>query len=563
MSRLRTGWLLAWALAALALAGCEWTRAAAPSADPGSAPELSVPFEEVSAAAGVELVQGHPDRLLDIREVTGSGAGFLDFDADGDLDLVLLATDRCALYRNEGSGRFQDVSATAGLPQKGQWTACAAGDYDADGFPDLFLNGFDCVALLHNEGGKRFRDVTAAAGLTIPSLPEPHFGVSAGWADYDRDGQLDLYVGRYVRFGPKSPRFCPSRTGGLVTCGPAYYQPQIGALYRNVGGGRFEEVTESTGAHRVDGKTWGVRWLDFDDDGWDDLYLANDEVAGNLLRNVAGKRFEDVAVAAGAAYDRDGRVHGGMGVDSGDFDGDGRLDLIVTTFVRESYSLYRNLDGRTFTDVAPVTDLAQPTHAPSGWGTKLFDYDNDGRLDVMFVNGHATDTDTNPQVRADLEQSMQLFRNEGKRFQSVPLGALAKPIVGRGAAFGDYDNDGFCDVAVIDMEGRALLLRNRGASAPGGAHWIGFRLEGGNGNRDALGARVTLQAGGRSQVAEVRTCGSVFSTHDPRVRFGLGPSAEVQEVSVRWPDGKLERFTGLAADRYHTLTQGRGAAAKP
>jgi hypothetical protein len=383
-----------------------------------------------------------------------------------------------------------------------------------------------------------------------PAAAVPHFGTSAAWGDVDRDGWLDLYVGRYVRFGPGMREFCRARSGVMQTCNPDHYAPQVGSQFRNRQGRGFEDMTRAAGTGRAHGKTWGAAFLDFDGDGWQDLYLANDEMAGDLFHNRDGKRFENVAVDAGCAYDPDGRVHGAMGVDAGDYDGDGRLDLLVAAFVNEPYSLYRNNDGRTFTDQAALAGLALPTFPYSGWGTKLLDFDNDGWLDAFFANGHATDHEGRPPTH--FPQPLQLFRGDGARFTPVSLGPLAAPVIGRGAAFGDYDNDGLTDVLVVNLEGPAMLLRNVSPAR----RWLGLQLVGSRSNRDGLGARVTIRAGGRARVAEAQTAGSVFSSNDPRLRFGLGAMGAVEEIEIRWPSGARGVIRRPPVDRYLVVEEG-------
>ncbi|HEU4754680.1 MAG TPA: CRTAC1 family protein, partial [Armatimonadota bacterium] len=486
------------------------------------------------------------------------GCAFLDYDADGWPDLVFAGEGRCALYRNAGNGAFTDVTADSGLPRSGRWVGVAAADYDNDGYPDLLLNGFGCLRLLHNRGGRGFEDVTRAMGLDPSAvLPggAPAFGTSAAWGDFDRDGWLDLYVCRYVAFPPGAEAFCRSQSGHLQTCNPDRYAPQRGLLYRSDRGRRFLDVTARLGADQAHGKAWGALFFDADGDGWPDLYVANDEEPGDLLHNRSGRGFRNVGAAAGVAYDADGRVHGAMGVDAGDFNADGRPDLVVTTFVNEPYCLYRGNDGATFTETALTAGLAQPTRPYVGWGTKLFDFDNDGWLDLLFVNGHATDSDLRPDARRDMAQPLQLFRNSAGAFTPVPLGPLSAPLVGRGAAFGDYDNDGFPDVAVVDLEGPALLLHNEQRPTPS-RHWLGLTLRGRRSNRQGLGARVTLRAGARTRVAEAGTGGSVLSSNDPRLCFGLGDVGQVDEITIQWPAGGKQRLLNPPIDRYLEVVEG-------
>lgn len=519
------------------------------------------PFANEAPQAGIRFELGHSGGLLDILGTAGSGGAFVDYDQDGFLDALLLGENRSVMYRNNGDGSFTDATSQLRLPQEGSWSGCAAADYDNDGYPDLFLNGYGCARLLHNERGRVFRDATASFPLPPPG-DAPLWGTSAAWGDVDRDGWVDLYIARYVRFRRDMSRYCPSPAGERRTCGPYRYEPQRGALYRSERGRRFTDVTLTTGADRVHGKAWGAVFFDMDADGWQDLYVTNDEMPGDLLRNLRGSRFQNVGVKTGTAFDAEGRVHGGMGVDAGDYDGDGRLDLVVTTYENEPYSLYQN-NGPGFTDVSSLAGLAEPTRPKVGWGAGLVDWDSDGRLDLFFTNGHVIDSDRTPTARPDLVQPMQLFRNAGARFVPVSLGALEAPIVGRGAAFGDYDNDGFTDILVIDMEGPALLLRNQEGCRWPRAHWLGVSLTGTRSNRDGLGARVEVRSGGATQVAEVRTSGSVFSSNDPRLRFGLGPASAVDAITVRWPSGTVDHLTGIPADRYVRIVEGSSSRKDP
>lgn len=533
-----------------------------PRGKKAGAPTVPPPFEDVADAAGIAIPGSLPSHTLNILETAGSGGAFLDAGGDGRLDILLVGKNFCRLFRNRDGVRFEEVTAAARLPQKGHYIGCAAADADGDGDVDIFLNGYGIQRLLLNDGAGRFTDVTRAAGLLSPS-GSPQYGTSAAWGDYDGDGRLDLYAARFVDFRPGMPELCPGRMQTRGTCPPDRYAAQRGVLYRNLGGARFRDVTEQTGAGRISGKSWGCLWWDYNADGRQDLYLANDEVPGDLLQNLGG-RFRNVGVPSGTAFDAEGRVHGGMGVDSGDYDGDGLLDLVVTTFISEPYNLYRSDDGHTFTEVSGGVGLARPTYAPSGWGVRLFDWDNDGRLDLFFANGHATDSTRHTGKRDHgMAMPMQLFRNEENLFVPVDLKELSAPLIARGAAFGDFDDDGFTDILVMTLPGRPLLLRNLAARRSRNA-WIGVNLSAPGPNPQALGARVTLRSAGRSQVAEVRTCGSIFSSHDPRLRFGLGSETSPCSVEIRWPGAaKIERWENLPPGRYHHLRQGSGLLTAP
>jgi hypothetical protein len=532
------------------------------SAHPVSPPEAPHPstvlFTDVAAAAGLQFRYGYGRRSpLDLLEISGGGAGLLDVDGDGWLDVLLVGQRRCALYRNDHDGTFTDVTRRAGLTAEGAWMGCAAGDFDDDGRVDLFLCGYRCAALYRNRGDGSFLDVSRAAGIQ----PDGWMS-SAAFADVDRDGRLDLYVGRYARWGDRTIRFCVLE-GVRTACGPEMYDPEKGSFYHNEGGGpgggpiRFVEATSRFGLGDTHGKTWGVAFADMNDDGWPDLYLANDEVPCDLYENVRGARFRNVGLASGTAYSRDGVRQGGMGVDWGDYNNDGRLDLFVTTFYQQPKSLYRNDGGGRFSEVSDVAGIAAPTLPYVAFGTCLFDMDNDGWLDLFIANGHVRDNPERIDPAVHYAQPLQLFQNAGNGvFRDVTRqagSAFHRPIVGRAAASGDWDNDGDIDLLVVDAAGAPLLLRNEIGNR---RHWLTVRALAAA-RRDAIGARVTITAGGRRQVAEVRPGASFLSTNDPRVHFGLGDATSVERLQIRWPSGRVEERRNLPADRFLTLVEAR------
>lgn len=513
-------------------------------------------FRDAAEERGVRFRQGTGGkRPLTILEATGSGCAFVDVDNDGWLDLFLAGQPRCALYRGSGSGTFTDVTQAAGLAREGFWIGCATGDYDNDGDADLFVTGYDACALYRNDGRGSFVESTKQAGIHARG-----YQTSALFTDLDRDGFLDLYICRYVRFGPGEPQYCRSADGSVLrTCGPDVYRPEVGVFYHNRGDGTFAEATARFGLDRAHGKAWGIAAADYDSDGWPDLYIANDEMPGDLFHNSGRRRMENVGLATGTAYSRDGSLQGGMGVDFGDYDNDGRPDLIVTNFWMEPNSLYRNEPGSMFTEVGQAAGIMHPTLRRVGFGTRFFDADNDGWLDLFFLNGHVQDIhQVDPEQ--GMPERMQLFLNGGSgRFRDVSLESgevFQRAVVGRGAAFGDLDNDGDVDIAAMDMEGPALLLLNEGpADASRRGHWLTVRALTGRGRRDAIGARITLEAGGKSWIREVQTGGSVLSAHDPRAHFGLGAAARVERLTVRWPDGDRTTLKDLAVDRLLTVRQ--------
>lgn len=570
-------------LALLLLAGCRTAPGRALSDTKHDAPNggaVAPLFRDRATQAGITFRLGHGGKSpLNIRETIGTGCALFDYDRDGWLDLFLIGQTgtesggRCALYRNRGDGTFEESSGPEG---PAFWTGCATGDFDNDGWVDLLLTGDDRTRLYRNEGGRRFRDVTDAAGIRVPG-----WATSAQFADVDGDGLLDLYIARYVRFGPRDPQLCQigiePGTGKPVqgACGPEVYDPEIGLFFHNQGGGRFREATREFGLAGAHGRGLGVAFADFDADGRPDLYVANDRMPGDLFWNQTPQRgsaaagakpaFVNIGVPSGTAYGGGGNIQGGMGVDWADVDGDGRLDLFVTTFYRESKSLYRNEGGGLFQEIGLRAGIGQAAIDLVGFGTRFFDLDNDGWLDLAFVSGHVVDTAERVDRRATYRQPGILYRNMGDgtfREASHEAGPdLARPIVGRGLATGDWNNDGLPDLLITDLEGAPLLLENEGTGGRG--HWLGLELLTAHG-APALGARVTLRAGGRAQVREVTTGGSYLSASDPRLLFGLGRADRVEAVEIVWPSGARQTLASPEIDRYHRVrARGRGEGLLP
>jgi len=552
------------ALLATLLTGCR----PQPHGDPGlmPPPAVVVPsgpplFADVADRAGLHyqwVVAGK--RPLNILQTIGNGGAFLDYDNDGSLDILLVGADHVALFHGDGHGHFTDISQATGLAAlKGHFLGCAVGDYDGDGYEDVYVSGYRTGRLLHNEAGKRFRDVTKEAGLK----PQP-WGTSAAWAEtVPGSGRLDLFVANYADFGPdpkKYPQLCDSH-GVKTSCGPRYYTPLKGVLYRNGGGGRFADVSAQAGIPATNGRGLGVAWAPLEPGEAPSLAIANDEIAGDLLRpdTKAAAHYTNIGTQSGTAFDRDGQIHGGMGTDWGDYAEDGRLDLFVATFQGEAKSLYHNDGSGQFSDVSFRTGLAQPSMPHVAFGCKLFDYDNDGHLDVVLANGHVQDNIHDIDTSATYKQPLQLFHNSGTTpvsFEDASAQggpAFARPLVGRGLAVGDYDNDGRQDVLVVDSEGRPLLLHNECANA---GHWLSVRLVGTKSNRDGIGALVTAQAGGRRLLRLCHTDGSYLSASDKRVHFGLGAATQVDSLTVRWPSGLTQTLKALPADRVLTVREG-------
>ena len=551
--------LLPAAILAASLAGCRHDAVPPSPTLVASAPAGPPLFADVADKAGLRYQWTVPGtRPLNILQTIGNGCAFLDYDNSGNLSVLLVGTDHVALFKGDGKGHFADVSHAMGLDTlRGHFLGCAVGDYDGDGYDDIYISGYRAGLLLHNEGGKRFQDVTMAAGLKM----QP-WGTSAAWAQsVPGSGRLDLFVANYAVFGPSSQQLCPSH-GVQTSCGPRYYTPLKGVLYRNLGGGRFADVSKAAGIPATNGRGLGVAWAPLEPGEAPSLAISNDEMAGDLLRpdtkNAA--HYTNIGPEAGTAFDRDGQIHGGMGTDWGDYSGEGRLDLFVATFQGEAKSLYHNDGAGQFTDVTYRTGLAATTIPHVAFGCKLFDYDNDGHLDVVIANGHVQDNIAAIDSSTTYKQPLQLFHNSGATpltFDDVSAQggpAFAQPLVGRGLAVGDYDNDGKQDILVVDSEGKPLLLHNE---VPSAGHWLGVRLIGTQSNRDGIGALVTATVGGHKLLRLCHTDGSYLSASDKRVHFGLGAATVMDGLSIRWPSGLMQTVKVPAVDKYITVTEGK------
>ncbi|MBB6048887.1 CRTAC1 family protein [Armatimonas rosea] len=560
MSNLRRALLGAAALSLVLTGGsCPRAKSGEGATPPASATSL---FREVAESAGLHYKWTIPGkRPLTILQTIGNGCAFLDYDNDGNLD-ILLVGERLALYKGDGKGHFTDVTAAVELADlKGHFLGCAVGDYDGDGYDDLYISGYEEGKLLKNAAGKAFTDVSAAAGVT----PQP-WGTSAAFAETrPGSGVLDLFVGNYAVFGPTTdPQLCKVRAASgeyvMTSCGPRYYQPRKGVFYQNTGKGQLLDVTQKVGALGIVGKTLGVAFADYENRGALGLALANDEMPGDLLRldSLQGEpHYTNVAELVGTAFDRDGNMHGGMGTDWGDYDNDGLVDLFVATFQGETKSLYRNENGGRFMDSAMATLLGPPTQPYVAFGCRFLDYDNDGWLDIVIANGHVQDNIAQIESTQSYRQPTQLFRNKGGSpllFEEVgkQVPDLQKPIVGRGLATGDYDNDGKLDLLIVDSEGAPRLLHNE---TPQAGHWLGLKLVGSKSNRDAYGAIVTVEVAGRKLTRHCHADGSYLSSSDPRVHIGIGTATTVDKVTIRWPSGQTETHTELTLDTYTVIKE--------
>jgi enediyne biosynthesis protein E4 len=508
-----------------------------------------------------------------LPETTGAGCAFLDYDNDGWMDIYLVNSGRCdfynpnpplrnALYRNNRDGTFTDVTERAGVAAGGYGMGVAVGDYDGDGFPDLYVTQYGRSVLYHNNGNGTFTDVTDKAGVAAPG-----WATSAVWFDYDNDGRLDLFVCRFVDFSKEKNKFCGNpETGERYYCIPNVYDPMPSWLFHNNGDGTFTDVSNESGIHKQLGKSWGVVATDLDNDGRMDLFVANDTTANFLFMNRGHGRFEETGLIAGVAYDEMGHARSGMGVDSADYDQDGWMDLFVADVDHERYALYHNNHDGSFADVSASNGVGGATFLMSGWGLKFFDYDNDGNLDLFLANGHPDDKIHERFPNVTYDEPLLLFRNTGGTFEHAFENVSAKggPVfqekfAARGMALGDFDNDGAVDVLISVNNSSPLLLRNVAAR---NSHWLGVQLVGQKANRDAVGARITYQAGDLKRSRFKVGGGSYLSSHDPRIVLGLGARTAIDWIEVQWPQpsGLTERFTALPVDRYVTLHEGTGRA---
>jgi enediyne biosynthesis protein E4 len=531
-----------------------------------STPSLFVEVPTTASGLSWRHVNGRSPEYY-LPETTGAGCAFLDYDNDGWMDIYLVNSGTCdfftpspplrnALYHNNRDGTFTDVTAKAGVPGGGYGMGVAVGDYDGDGWPDLYLTQYGRSILYRNNGDGTFTNVTEKAGVSAPG-----WASSAVWFDYDNDGRLDLFVCRFVEFDKSKNKFCGNeRTGERYYCIPNAYEPAKSWLFHNNGDGTFTDVSQESGIAKVLGKAWGVVATDVNNDGWMDLFVANDTVANFLFVNQGKGQFREMALQAGVAYSQDGRARSGMGVDSADFDQDGWQDLFVTNVDQEMYSLYHNEHDLTFEDRSGPSGLGRLTRLLSGWGIKFFDYDNDGNVDLFIANGHPDDRVEEHSSRVTYKEPFLLFHNDRSRLENVS--ALAGPafqqnFASRGMAVGDFNNDGAVDVLVAINNGPPVLLKNVSAASN---HWLGVRLVGRKANPDAIGARIAWQAGDLQRTRLKVGGGSYLSSHDPREVLGIGNRPRIDRLEIRWPSPstRVDTFTNLAPDRYITIVEGSG-----
>jgi hypothetical protein len=544
--------------------------AAALAADNG----LGFSLVDVAREAGVTAVTTYGGEKTNkyLLETTGTGVAMFDYDNDGWLDLFFVngttlegfpaaAGPASHLYRNRGDGTFEDTTAKAGLALRGWGQGACAGDYDNDGYTDLYVTFWGQNRLFHNRRDGTFADVTERAGL----VTSRRWGAGCAFIDFDRDGLLDLFAANYIDFDPSTapvPESGLCRYKGLpVACGPPGLTGGKNVLYRNSGGGTFTDVSEKSGITKADGTYGlGVSTLDFDGDGWTDLYVANDSNPSALYRNNRDGTFEDIAIAAGCAYSQDGKPQAGMGLAMGDYDRNGTIDIFKTNFAGDTSTLYSNTGDGTCEDRTFASGIGINTRW-LGWGVGFVDLDHDGWLDLFLVNGHVYPEVEQLRTEAGYRQRKVVYRSlRNGRFEDVTErhgGPLVIPRAGRGAAFGDIDNDGDVDVAVNNVHDAPNLYR---LDAPAAPAWTELTLVGTVSNRSAIGARVRIVAGGATLLREVRGGGSYYSQNDFRVHAGLGEAARIDRVEVVWPSGAEEVWRDVPVRRIVTLVEGKGDA---
>ena len=557
----------------LALAAAPVARSQAPSPK-----AQALTFTDVTAASGIRFVHNSGRAGAKwLPETMGSGVVFFDADGDGWCDLLFIngrdwragsGRSVSALYRNNRKGGFTDVTAGSGLDVVTYGMGAAAGDYDNDGRTDVYVTSLDGDRLYHNEGGAKFRDVSKAAGIVNAS-----FGTSAAFVDYDKDGRLDLFVANYVQWTPQTDLRCTLDGATKSYCTPESYPGTSSKLYRNLGGGRFDDVSRKAGIADPTSKSLGISILDFDSDSWPDLFVANDTQPNKLYRNNRDGTFTDVGLRSGVAYSEDGIARGAMGVDAADYDRSGRPHLLVGNFSNQMLGLYHNEGNGLFVDEAPRSTVGRASLLLLAFGVFFFDYDLDGWMDIFAANGHIEEEIGRVQPKVQYRQPPLLFRNLGshpttqspggggpgsRKFEdaSTAVGKdFMRPVVARGAAYADYDRDGDLDVALSTNHGPGYLYRNDGGNRN---NWVAVRTRGVKSNRDGIGAIVRVTSAGGRQWQMVRSGSSYASQSDLTLTFGLGADAAASAIEVEWPSGARDRIADVRARQIVTIEEGRG-----
>ncbi len=541
---------------------------------PASRPSGPIEFTDITAKAGIHFK--HNSGAFGkkyLPETMGSGVCFLDYDSDGWQDILLVnssdwpahsaAKSFPALYHNNQDGTFSDVTKQAGLAVEMYGMGCAVADYDNDGYPDIYITTLGTNHLFHNMGHGKFADVTTKAGVG-----DQGFSSSAVWFDFDRDGKLDLYVAHYIEWSIETDRYCTLDNKNKSYCTPQTYKGQSATLFHNKGNGVFEDVTKKAGLYDPTSKSLGIALLDYDNDGWLDLFVSNDTEPNKLYHNNHNGTFTDVAIAAGVAYSEAGTVRAGMGTDAIDYDNSGFPGILIGNFTNEGMALYHNDGSGLFTDDAQATGIARISTRSLTFGTFFFDYDLDGLPDILAINGHVSDDISVVQRNVRYAQAPHLFHNLGKKkFEEVTakMGqALQKPIVGRAAAFGDIDNDGDLDLVIMANNGTARLLRNENGNQN---DVLRVKTVGTRSNRDGIGAKLTLKTSkGLTIMQMVKTGSSYLSQSELPLTFGLGKAGEskIASLTIVWPSGQKDVVTNIQPNQSITVQEGKGlVAARP
>lgn len=528
-----------------------------------------VTFEEVTPQASkINWIHNNahsPDRQL--PETVGAGCAFLDYDNDGWMDVYFVNSGpsdffvptsplKNGLFRNNRDGTFTDVTDKAGVAGGKFGMGVAAADYDGDGNVDLYVTSYGPNILYRNNGDGTFTDVTEKAGVTAPG-----WSTCATWFDYDNDNKLDLFVSSFVFYDKTQNPLCTDPTlQRRYYCVPRLFKPTPSRLFRNAGDGTFQDVSRESGIADHPGKSFGAVATDVNNDGLMDLFVANDTMPNFLFLNKGKGKFEEIGLAAGVAYGEAGRPRSGMGVDAADYDADGWQDLFVANIDQEFFSLYHNERELIFTD--QPGEIAPSTQLLSGWGLKFFDYDNDGDPDLFLVNGHPDDMIESRVPRVKHREPLLMFENIGREFKDVSAksGAVfGRMFSGRGMALGDFDNDGDSDVLASNNGEPPLLLRNQGGNRN---NWIGLQLVATKSNPEAVGAMITWQAGGVKRSRLKIGGGSYLSSHDPREILGIGSATKIESIEIRWPSGKVDKLTNLPLNKYVKVVEGEGVRTK-
>lgn len=529
-----------------------------------NAPLNGISFVDCTRKAGIHFIHhtGATGKKY-LPETLGSGCAFVDLDGDGWPDILLLNGKDFtphgqhylpALYHNNHNGTFTDITRGSGLDIQMYAMGVAVADYDNDGLPDVYITALDGDRLFHNEGHGHFRDVTAQSGIH-----NANFGTSAAWFDYDKDGKADLFVANYVVWSPQKDLWCSLDGATKSYCTPESYKGTSSKLYRNLGGGKFEDVTQKAGLGDATSKSLGVVVFDYNQDGWPDLFISNDTQPSKLYRNNRNGTFTEEGMQAGVAYGEDGVARGAMGVDAADYDHSGRPDLLVGNFSNQMLGLYHNEGNGLFVDEAPASTVGRASLLSLTFGVFFFDFDNDGYPDIFAANGHIEPDINRIQPKVQYREAPLLFHNQGNgHFENVSgdMGPdFQHAIVARGAAYADFDHDGDLDVLLSTNNGPALLFTNEGGNRN---NWISIRLNGTRSNRSGLGAVVRIESALGKQWETVHSGSSYCSQSDLALHFGLAHDRVIRSLSVSWPSGTRQQFTNVPVNQFLTVDESRG-----